>query len=52
MSPTPEVAQFHVINGIGILSLDSPPVNALSAERALTGGESRLRIPIPLMTWN
>ncbi|HIF98484.1 MAG TPA: 3-hydroxyacyl-CoA dehydrogenase [Myxococcales bacterium] len=40
MSPTPEVAQFHVINGIGILSLDSPPVNALSAavRTGLLGG--------------
>ncbi len=40
MSPTPEVAQFHVLNGIGILSLDSPPVNALSAavRTGLLGG--------------
>jgi len=31
MSPNPEVVHFEVSNGIGVLSLDSPPVNALSA---------------------
>jgi 3-hydroxyacyl-CoA dehydrogenase len=31
MPPNPEVAHFEISNGIGVLSLDSPPVNALSA---------------------